>query len=311
MQHRLFTLLFLLLFSHLLLSAQKKVSEVHGVATIYLTGDMTINMAEKEAIRQAKINALAEKYGTTIAHSTHDYTHSTGTEIHSNFQTIGTTEVRGQWISDVKPPKVLQGFDETTRQIWCKAEVWGRARELKNDQVELDIQLLANGTEDVNATTTFKEGDRLRISLRSAAAGFVAIYLLDKANQTAQLLIPNPDEKGSNHPESILAKKKYLFFDSYEEEILLACSQPTIEYNQVYVLFSPENYSLPLNEEIEGLSKSLTWDQVRDLTKGKGGEFYLLDSVPEGKFQDWLAKHRARDEHFQVNSIEISIKKNL
>lgn len=309
MQNRLFTLLLLLLSSQLMLSAQKKVSEVHGVATIYMTGDMTPNLAEKEAIRQAKINALAEKYGTTIAHSTHDYTHSNGTESHSNFQTIGTTEVRGQWISDINPPKISQGFDEKTKQIWFKAEVWGRARELKNDQVELDIKLLANGTEDAHATTTFKEGDRLRISLRSAASGYAAIYLLDKANQIAQLLIPNPEEKDPNRPETILAKKKYLFFDSYEEEILLACTQPNIEYNQVCILFSPEFYSLPLNEEIEGMSKSMTWEQVRDLTKGKGGEYNWLDSVPESKFQNWLAKHRARDEHFQVNTIDISIKK--
>lgn len=292
------------------MSAQRvKDVDVHGTATYFLSGNIAPALAEQEAIRRAQANALAEKFGTNITHSTQDYTHADDQGVHSDFQTVSLSEVRGRWIRDTKGPIITRGIDDATGQFWIKAEVWGRGRELVNDQVEMEAKILANSTDDRHATTSFNEGDRVRISFQTATDGYIAIYCVDRATKTAQLVIPFPlDNPNSDRPLEVRARQRYLLLNTEDQETLAVCSQPEVEYNQYYIIFSTQRFGLPINEADESSSKALNWEEVSDLTGGKPGEFNRLDALPEAKFQNWLVKHRAADEHFQFKTIDVSIK---
>lgn len=304
----LFLFLAALVSSSLQLSARggEKGDNVHGVAIVYVSGDMTLNEAEKLAEAEARRNALAEKYGTNVGSVTHDFRYSDNDSMHVRFQKYDATEVRGRWLRDAKKSLIVRGFDEKTERMWVKAEVWGLAKVAKNDEVEFDVGLLAGGSTNNPPTTTFTEGDRLRISFRSPKAGFLAIYILDKVGQKAELLVPNGDDCNGS-PLSVMANVSYLFLDKEEEETLMFCSQPQVEYNTFYVLYSPETFSLPSNMEVE--ERVLKTGEGSNLPKVADTEYQWLDYVPETAFQKWIAARQNGDTHFQTKQIEISIRK--
>lgn len=289
-----------------LLAQHTKTADVHGVATVYVSGDMTINEAEIKAVNEARRNALAEKYGTNVGAVTHDFIYSDDNGEHGRFQKHDVTELRGKWLNDTKAPKIEKGFDQSVGQMWVKAEVWGRASSLRNDEVDYEVQLLANGSTDNLATTSFTEGDRLRIAFRTPSAGYLAIYVLDKISQEALLLVPNSEECNGK-PLQVKANKPYLFLDTDDSKMFMYCSQPQVEYDTFYVLYSPEAFSLPSNRDVE--TKKLTPEQIANLPKLKDSEYQWLEYVPESDFIRWIVARQNRDKRFQTKEINITIRK--
>ncbi len=297
--------MFLLSYIHLAWAGDSKLYEVHGEGTIYLEGDMTPAVARAEVLRLARAKALADKFGMLVSSTDQAYDDVTNGKSFSRFNTYSLTEVKGVWVKNTHDPIITQGYDEKTKQLWFHAEVWGKARALDDAKVDVKVNLLRNSCDDTHATTEFKAGDRLRVSIKTSDSGYLAIYALDNNTNKAYRVIPLMNSE-SHQPVSIFANKRYLFMDGDELIYTFTCESERIDYMKFYVLFSPKLFSLPTDE----MGTKLDDEELDDLPAYKQYEYNWLSNIPAGVLDKWMSSLRVHNEQMQCIPIDISIKRN-
>ena len=171
-------------------------------------------------------------------------------------------------------------------------EVKGKIRELIANEVEFQVKVLRNGTEDRFESEMFNNGDDLYLSFTSPVAGYLAIYLVDVGNDATCIL---PYQRQQDGIYAVKANQRYVFFSEKDatpvEKPLVDSYNLTalypVEQNQIYVVFSTQSFVKAADNGFEG--------QLRQL---KGDDF-----------QKWLAKCRKRDMNMTVKMIPITIQK--
>lgn len=283
---RLFLLIFLI--SPFALYAQR-VQRVKGEYTFYSESNQSLNDAKRAALEAAKLQAIANVFGTVISQSTIQKEASIDGRESSFFSQLSASEVKGEWIEDIEEPEydisVVQGI------LVVRCKVSGRVRELSNEAVEFTATILRNGTESKFADVNFSSGDDMFLLFRSPIDGYIAVYLVDET-PTAYCLLPYMDN--ANGQQLVKHSKEYVFFSPVNaqkgervEEYTLTCSNE-VERNQVYVIFSPKPFTKALDNQInQGLPRQLHYEE----------------------FSRWLSTCRKRDSKMGVKVMHIEIKK--
>lgn len=286
-----FSILFICIFS---VGFAQKVVKVCGEYTYYVPNNVSLEQAKQTAINRARLEALIKEFNQTVYQSNTSIISNKNGEASSDFYSYGGSEANGEWIEDTKEP-TINTFTEQN-QIVIKAEVCGRARERKSSGVDFSSKLLRNGTNDKFASDTFVEDDYLYLSFSSASDGYLCVYLLDRETQEVFCLLPY-----SNSPNGAVKvehDKRYVFFDPDDRNqpecqyidgnIYLTCSRE-IEYNEVYVIFSPNNFSKANGSKIKGehLPRELSFKD----------------------FQKWLVSCQTKDKDMKVTKHLIEIKR--
>lgn len=278
----------LFLISSLTISAQR-VESVSGEYTYYAPSDKSMDEAKAIALNRAKIEALAEKYGTTITQNNFTNVNNSNEKSSVDFTSIGNSEVKGEWIETIGEPAFDISYVQN--QLVIRVSVKGKVRELKRAVVNFSALALRNGTDDKFQSSEFKNGDDLFLSFKSPADGCVAVYLVDNS-QHAYCILPY-----RNSPTGIMKVehgKRYVFFSEKEaagtpdvDEYTLTADKD-VEQNQIYVIYSP-NLFRKANDAVssETLPRELDF---RD-------------------FQKWLSSSRSHDKEMQVDVKNISIRK--
>ena len=207
-----------------------------------------------------------------------------------DFMSISGSDVKGEWIETIGDPQYQIEYDGETLVVTAKCK--GKIREIVGNEVDFQVKVLRNGTDDRSESDVFFSGDNFYVSFTSPVAGYVAIYLVDVGNMACCLL---PYQAQQDGIYSVKANQRYVFFNVDEaqpvEKPIVDLYRMTtlfpIEQNQVYVIFSPQ----PFVKAADAVGKG----QLREL---KGDEF-----------QKWLAKCRKRDTSMSVKMIPIAIKK--
>lgn len=283
-----FYLILLGLLLPLTLSAQKA-EKVCGEYTYYSSLDKSPEEAKRIALERAKIEALAEKFGTTVSQNNFTNVKNENGNSSIDFHSIGGSEVKGEWLETIGEPDFQVNIEQN--QLVVKVSVCGKAREVVRAEVEFSASLLRNGMEDRFKSEEFRDGDDIYLSFVSPANGFLAVYLVDNEQKVYCLL---PYRQSSGSAVEVKHGHSYLFFsakkaDNPEEvdEYVLTAEKEE-EHNQFYIIFSPKSFTKAIDSAFdEALPRELTFSE----------------------FQRWLSKNRNKDKHMQVSIRNITIKK--
>lgn len=284
-----FRLILSVLFLFPLTLCAQRIQKVCGEYTYYAEGNQSPNDAKRAALEGAKLQAIAQEFGTVISQSTtQKETAANGAES-SYFSQLNASEVKGEWLEDVGEPEYKVDYVQDMLVVKCK--VCGKARELSNEAADFTATVLRNGTEAKFADVNFRNGDDMFLLFRAPTDGYVAVYLVDETPAAYCLL---PYMSNANGQQAIRHDKEYIFFSSGKaskgeavDEYTLTCSSD-MERNQVYVIFSPKPFTKALDSQVkEALPRQLSFED----------------------FQKWLGTCRKRDAKMGVKVMHIEINK--
>lgn len=268
------------------LSAKEK--EVSGSYTYYIPYNVARDKAEQIAFERARIQAIANVFGTVLTqHSRIDMRSSDGNE-NSDFWSSASSLVKGEWVSTIGEPTFTPLIENGNFAIRC--EVKGYAREIKSPKADLDVRLLRNGTTDAYESSTFKSGDNCYLAFTTPVKGAIAVYLEDEGGNMFCML-PYYAQSATCTPVS--PGVRHLFFTSNEgdQEKYELRTDKEIERNLLYVVFSQNDFIKPIDKS--------------------NGKELSLKTLSAENFRNWLQKSRALDHTFQVVSIPITITANI
>lgn len=238
--------------------------------------------AKQTAVQRARIQALEDRYGRKLrSDNITDITNRDG-KTSQNFIATSYSEVNGEWLRDTKEPEFEILFEENTLVI--KVKVWGKAREIKQNAVDVDVAILRNGTNRKFESEEFNDGDQFYVAFKSPINGYVAIYYIDKETQDAFCLLPySGDTEGQ---VSIAANREYIFFSpemcpeqhkkALVDEILLPSGRNK-KIDEIVIIFSHNSFFKALDNEY------------------KSDEGQLPRGLKTKEFNEWLSKCRSKD----------------
>ena len=282
------TFLFGLLFCSVCLFAQRE-KTICGESTYVISAGESQEEAKHKAAADARIDALARVFGTLITQGTSAYIHnkSEGSKVKSTieFQRLSSGDVRGEWLGDTREPEYAFFIDEKTGMTSIRVKVCGRAREVENSKIALDVHILRNGVEANRESSDFRVGDDFYCSFASPLEGYLAIFLMD-AEQNVLCMLPYRAQNSGSY--KILKDKKYLFFyidpedkeRNLVDEYVMTCGSE-FEANYLYFVFSTKPFSKPAAPD--------------------GGITY-------SDFNKWLSQLRSNDTDAQVIQKMITIR---
>lgn len=286
----------LILLSSLLLwmpSYSQNVKKVSATYTYYAPETVSIEEAKRTALERAKIQAIADEFGTVVSQSTSTIVSNKNGESDTKFFSIGGSDVKGEWIETIGEPVYDIKFENHFLVVSCAVK--GKAREIEFAQIEFIAKPLRNGTSLKYESTEFKDGDDLYLYFRSSIDGFLAVYLLEESTQTVYSILPYKSESIS--ATRITREMDYIFFSVKDterenrgkvDEYTLGCGEEK-EFHTLYVLFSTSKMGRKTGFNSKFEDKP--------------------DNIPYVDFKKWLSKALSKDRQLQVSEIVLSISK--
>lgn len=286
-------ILFILLASSFLVGYSQRTAKVSATYTYYAPETMSVEEAKRVALDRAKIQAIADEFGTIVSQSTSTVITNKNGESDTQFFALGGSDVKGEWIETIGNPEYQLKFENHFLIVECSVK--GKAREIVSAKIEFEAKTLRNGTELRFGDVNFRDGDDLYLYFQSPINGYLAVYLLDELSQTVYCILPYKAQTFSAYP--VLANKEYVMFSRKEadkserpivDEYTLSCENDK-EFNTLYTLFSPS-----LIGKRNGFD-----DSIEDKP----------DNISFKDFKSWLSKTLSKDSNIQFQEINISISK--
>lgn len=271
----------------------QKVKNVSATYIYYAPETITLEEAKKVALDRAKIQAVADEFGTIISQSNSTVITNKNGESNIGFISIGGSDVKGEWIETIDEPKYDISYEQDQLIIVCSVK--GKARELISAGIEFVAKPLRNGTSLKYESNEFRDGDDMYLYFQSPIDGFLSVFFVDEVTQMVYCILPYRNSDGK--PMQVKADKQYILFSKedgdvneqiYIDEYVLTANND-FEYNDYYILFSPEQYTKALlrTDDSEMLPKTIS---LRD-------------------FQKWLAQTKIQNTRLSLQKITIKISK--
>lgn len=270
----------------------QKMKTVKGEYTYHAPENVTPEEAKLTALDRAKIQALADEFGTIVSQTNTTHIQNGNGKSDIDFLSIGGSEVKGEWIETTGEPQYHISYDQG--MLVVKVTVKGKAREIVSAQIEIKTKVLRNGTEDKFESDEFYDGDDLYLSFISPVSGYLAVYLVD-AEQKAFCLLPYQSQEDGIY--KIKSNRRYLFFNRKEvekelthlvDEYTMTCSKGT-ERNTIYIVFSPNAFAKACDNSVsESLPRELNY----------------------ADFQKWIIKQRKHDQNMITRIFPITLNNN-
>lgn len=296
MRKKAVALLLMVVFPALLFAQNER--RVEGEYTYYTPQDVSLESAKAVAIEQARIQALAEEFGTLIEQTTLTRQQNENGKSYINMLALGESTVKGEWLNDTKEPVTDIAYEKDFLMV--TAHVWGLAREIVSAPVDIRVKVLKNGTLDRFEDDTFRDGDDIYLSFQSPTKGYLAVYLMDDKGNAFCFLPYAGDTDGKFE---VKANKPYVLFSANHaeqgeecDEYVLTCDK-ALERNMLYVIFSPNSF-VKANDNSAPMK-----------VKVAGEDLALPRQLQYKDFQRWLLRNRRLDPQMQVVVKPIEITK--
>lgn len=269
--------------------------DVSGESVFVVPETMSIAEARTVAASRARIDALAGKYGTLVA-SMNTVGMSDGTVNH--FSMLGTSEVKGVWLKDTREVWQRMELDEATQQLYIRTKVWGKARPLAVAATPVVAETISDDGDTGSTATEFRNGEKFYLHFRSAADGYLAVFLIDESGSVFTCL-PYPSQR--QNTVRVRKSADYVFFSKRRPATVTAESdirqyfltaEKDMEQNRLCIVFSPNDFTLALDEK-QGVSAN-----------GQQVGRYSFDD-----FNEALFRQRMADGRMQVVFKDIVIRK--
>lgn len=276
-----------------IVASAQKVKTVGTSVTYYAPETMSLEEAKRNALNRAQIEAIANEFGTIISQNNASIVSNQNGDSRTDFISITESDVKGEWIETLDPPKYDINFDDHLLVVTCTVK--GKAREIETSKIDVISKPLRNGREVRNESYEFKEGDDLYLYFKSPVDGYLTVFLVDEPSQTVYCALPYRNSDGN--PQKIQADKDYILFSpqdaelsqrSYVDEYVMTANSEK-EFNDFYILFSPEPFNKPSlkTEENDIIPKKIDYHS----------------------FQKWLSKLRSKNSNLSLSKILITISK--
>ncbi|MCM1116539.1 MAG: hypothetical protein NC342_03290 [Pseudoflavonifractor sp.] len=227
-------------------SEAHKPQKVTATYTYYAPETMSVEEAKRIALDRAKIQAIADEYGTMVSQSTSTHISSVNGQTDTHFFSLGGSDVKGEWLETIGTPDYDISYAEN--MLVVEVVVEGRVIPLLDNRIPLMTKILRNGVEDRNEDDTFHDGDELFLSFQSPVTGSILVYLLDFTSDAAYCLLPYSLMSTPSLP--IEADRQYIFFsEKYAprdkaqrvDEYVMTCNSPSgVDHNEIVILFSTD-----------------------------------------------------------------------
>ena len=286
-------ILFIILSFSFLMCYSQRTAKVSATYTYYASETISVEEAKRIALDRAKIQAIADEFGTIVSQSTSTVITNKNGESDTQFFALGGSDVKGEWIETIGNPEYQLKFENHFLVITCSVK--GKAREINQNQIDIIAKPLRNGTSLKYESTDFRNGDDLFLYFSSPVDGFLSVYLLDEMAQIVYGILPYKSETVPSIP--IEANKEYVFFSVRDaekkdrrnvDEYKLSCVSEK-EFNTFFILFSPNRFG-----------KRNGFDSDFD---------DIPHNIPYKDFKQWLSKILIKDKTIQAEQISITISK--
>ena len=286
---------FFLLFLLTLNCFSQKIKTIETDYIFYAPSNITVEEAKRKALERAKIQAIADSFGTIVSQNNSSYITTKNGETDSYFISLGESDIKGEWIETIGEPQFGEIFFQDNLLV-VPVFIKGKVREIISPLIEFKAKPLRNGVEEKFESYEFKNGDFLYMLFQSPRAGYLAVYLVDELTEQVYCALPYRNSDGS--PKKIESDKEYILFSQkysdpherrYVDEYEMTCEQEK-EYNDFYVLFSEDPFS-----------KMVMADDY---------EYKLPKTTNLKDFQKWLTKVRVKNPRLSLTKIPIIISKN-
>ena len=253
--------------------------------------NISLEEAKRIALDRAKIQAIADEFGTIVSQSNTTLVSNRNGESSSDFFSLGGSEVKGEWIETIGQPEYQINYEQG--MLVVKAIVSGHIREIVSAQIDIKAEVLCNGTDLKFARTDFKSGDDLYLYFQSPVDGYLAVYLLDEVSPMVYCLLPYKSSSEAVTP--IEHDKPYIFFSAKHagdkahlvDEYTMTCNS-SVERNTIYIVFSPNKFAKANSNNVEEL---------------------LPQELSFEEFQKWLIKTKNIDNKIAVIRTNIVIRR--
>jgi hypothetical protein len=271
----------------------QQLHHVCGEVNYVVPETQTVAEAKHTAVLQARIQALAEEFGTVITQNSTLTTHTREGVASSSFNSISENDVRGIWVEDTKEP-VINVLSNNDLMV-IHAKVCGKAKPIESSQVELEVQTLNYGfcNGEVHPfrsgyeTTQYNDSDFFGVRLRSPVDGYVALLIRDDNTDNVSIVMPYMG--GDGYAREVKSNQEYFFLTDADPEFpypasTILTTERKVEHNTLIVVFSQHRFSGSVS--------------------GQGDWFYEMD-VP--KYQKWIQSMRKHDLTMQTQEIILTI----
>jgi len=271
----------------------QKIETVEGSYTYYAPENVTLEQAKRTALDRAKIQAIAEFFGTLVSQSNTTVISNANGQTDSRFFSLGGSEVKGEWIETIGEPIYNIRYEGNTLVV--AVSIKGKARKITNAGIDFTAKILRNGTEEKFESNIFRNGDDMYLYFQSPVDGYLTVYLLDETTQEVFCLLPY--KASGDGAYRIEHDKPYILFSAKDEkltpnivdEYIMTCSRQT-EFNDIYVIFSTNSFTKAISNE--------TTDNL------------LPRNLSHEAFLKWLTKNKKRDSEMKSVTIGIKITNN-
>jgi hypothetical protein len=307
---KLLSFLFLITNFNISYTFGQKIVEVSGEAQIEWPDYISKIEAEKNAEDLAIVNALEKAFGRAIiqGNSTYIENINTGqkTETKSGFNMVGNSYVKGELVSvinkkfeELEGQKILDGKKTKYKELKCTITI--EAKEYDDPPIEFEAATLSCPDKKCKLTD-YKDGDSFYVYFRSESDGYLMIYIDDQ--KKSDILLPytgNIKENEGGFP--VKANTDYILFhknNPYDDVDEIQVSTDTYtSLNRLYIVFSKTAMTIPeLKNNFSELSES----------EKKMG-YKLPKCLSSEDFLKWITNNKIKRNSFQVETIDISIKK--
>ncbi len=239
-------LILLLSITFPLCAVAQNIKKVSASYTYYAPETISVEEAKRTALERAKIQAIADEFGTLISQSTSTIVSNNNGQTDSKFFSLGGSDIKGEWIETTKGPDYTITYSDG--MLTVNASISGKIKQLPDIRIPLMASLLRNGFELHDESDTFHSGDDIYLNFQSPVSGFLLVYLIDHYSDEAFCLLPYSASDSPSAP--IRPDTEYTFFSSEHpglfdksiiDEYTLTCSSSSgTDYNEIILLFSPE-----------------------------------------------------------------------
>lgn len=283
---RRFLLCIVILTADAAVSFAQKTRTVSDTYTYIAPKNISPSMAELNAVEQAKLNIIAQNFGTVIGVSNTSVTKVRNGNTNSQFVSFAESDVKGEWLETVGTPEIKTVYDNNLGLV-VTVKIKGVIREVSSARTDLSVHVLRNSTDLRAETDNFFNGDDFFVYFLSPVDGYVSIYMYDMENVVRLW----PKAGSGEGAQKVDAATEYVFFQGMStpngvRSLYYLTADADSDINRMYIVFSTRPYSHPNDAMMES--------------------FPVLSF---SDFQSWLSKSRKSDYGMMVIPKDITINK--
>lgn len=227
-------------------AAQKapRLRTVEATYTYQVPDNVGLDEAKRTALARARLQALADAFGTRIEQTTTTRVSAGGGSDGVSMLTTGASQTGGEWVETIGEPAYRVAYEGGMLAV--TVSVRGKARALSATHTDIEARVLRGGRGPESEAADFQSGDALYLLFQAPVAGHLLVYLVDHAEDKAYCLLPYA--ASAEPAQAVEGGRRYTFFSAQDapdghaeavDEYTMTCGPQAPDHNEVVVIFSP------------------------------------------------------------------------